>query len=40
MSWQNIDYLRFNHEPIVDYTDAEMDSMAEQDAAMLQKVLA
>ena len=34
-----IDYLRFNQEPIFDYTDDEMASMAEHDAAVLQRVL-
>lgn len=34
-----IDYLRFNQEPIFDYTDEEMKSMAEHDAAILQRVL-
>ena len=34
-----IDFLRFNHEPIFDYTDDEMDSMAEHDTEILQRAL-
>ncbi len=34
-----IDYLRFNREPIFDYTDEEMESMAEHDTAVLQQAL-